>query len=182
MQENEKLFQKRKISRQPPRVYFGGGDGDGNALFHYIRRLFVNFDVRFRFLAGGRCQGAVKAAARKGMESMMLDLRQTRAAKTDVPTDGSSRNRITFQLPTNVSGGNIVWGPNITYALGGSTLVRTPQVGQPKNIATNITSLSISRQTPSIANFITIVMTAGKNTLRGRSLTDTIRFNVQLRN
>lgn len=140
----------------------------------------------FTVLAAGRVswnagasQVDVQQEARKALDMMVKELRQTASAKiSNVPADGTAYNTITFQTPIititrdpitgKVVGININWSGNIQYSLGGLNgrqLLRA-QGGIQRILANNILSIGFTRNagTPTVLN---ITATAQKNTFSG---------------
>jgi len=122
---------------------------------------------------------------RKAMVRMSDDLYGSGSgAITNVSADGSANTSIVFKKATGVSGGATVWSSDyITYQLGGAgsdelqRLVGTDTV----TIAQNISSLSITRQSAT-PNIVEIDLQAQKNTVKGASVTESLGFDIQLRN
>lgn len=149
----------------------------------------------FTVLAAGRVswnagasQMDVQQEARKALDMMVKELRQTASAKiSNVPADGTTYNTITFQTPiitiTRDLAGKIVdininWSNNIQYSLSGLNgrqLLRA-QGGIQRILANNILSMGFTRNagTPTVLN---ITATAQKNTFSGFT---TIQSNVTL--
>lgn len=123
---------------------------------------------------------------RKGMESMINDLRETNPSILDpfVPADGKAYDSITFQVPSGVSAGSIAWdATTIQFAKGGvgsKQLLRTSGATT-KVLTQNLQLLEFRRQlaTPDI---LEVSMQAQKNTPHGISITHNLDFNIQLRN
>lgn len=121
---------------------------------------------------------------RTAFEWMRKDLRQAGVATiTGVPADGSSNTSITFQTPSTVSSGSVVWASAITYARGGTgsaQLLRTVG-GVSKIIAQNVSALQFSR-TASDPEVILITLQVQKNTPQHGVMTIARTAEVKARN
>ena len=114
----------------------------------------------------------------------MNEMRQTGGvAITDVPADGSIYDDITFRKCVGVAGGEIAWSGNtIHYFLGGANsdqLLRQEGDGI-RVIATDIKTLEFVRET-STPDILEVNLEAEKNTPRGRTLNQSLNFELKLR-
>ena len=119
---------------------------------------------------------------RKAMEKIKEDLRQSGASTiTNVPADGTLYTTITFKTATGVSSSQITWDSNtITYTLASANLLRT-YGGQIRVVATQISSVQFRRQS-STSDIVEVSLQAQDTTNKGRTFTDSLNFDVQLRN
>jgi hypothetical protein len=116
---------------------------------------------------------------------MTGDLRQSGPSViSNVPADNAGHPSITFTMAQGASNQGTIWGPSVTYALGGPNadqLIRT-QNNQPQTIAADITSLQFTRQT-STPNVINIQLQSSVPTYRANEqLTSTLNVKILLRN
>jgi hypothetical protein len=133
----------------------------------------------------GDTQVKLEQDVRKAMEWMKNDLLEAGASKiTNVPANGTWYTTITFQTSNGVSSGAIVWDSNtINYALGGTggtQVIRTYNSGT-KVLANHISSMQFRRQSAS-SQVLEVALTALKTTNNQRQLTQTLNFEVVLRN
>jgi competence protein ComGC len=131
----------------------------------------------------GGSQLTVQQEVRKGISSMVRELRQARLSTiTGVPADGASYNSIAFQIPETISETGTTWSTNIQYSLGGldnAQLIRAQDTNQ-RILANNISALSFSRNAVK-PETINITVTAQKNTFPGFSIIKSnITFNSEL--
>lgn len=121
---------------------------------------------------------------RTAFEWVRRDLRQAGVSTiTGVPADGSSNASITFQIPSTVTSGAVVWASAITYSKGGTgnaQLLRTVG-GTPKIIAQNVSSLAFSR-TASDPSVVLITLQVQKNTPQHGVMTISRTAEVKARN
>jgi len=139
----------------------------------------------------------VDQEARRGMYTMLRELRNTRALATiiNVPADDIFYNTITFKVPdavvTNVSGkifyvpvvnalGNIVWGDPVTYSVANSQLRRTSG-GSVTVLANNVNSVTFRRQTSAV-DVLEISIQTTKTTPQRRVITAALSCAVKMRN
>lgn len=103
---------------------------------------------------------------RTAFEWMRRDLRQAGVSTiSGVPANGSSNASITFQIPSTVTSGSVVWASAITYSKGGTgnaQLLRTVG-GNSRVIAQNVSSLQFSR-TAADPSVVVITLQLQKNT------------------
>lgn len=135
----------------------------------------------------GASQLNVQYEARRGIDAMVKELRQTGLPSIiDVPPDGASYNSITFKIPTAISIAGITWSDNVQYSragLNGKQLIRT-QTGNQRVLANNISALSFMRS-PSEPNAVNISITAQENAFPGFTAiqsSTTISSKVKVRN
>ena len=118
---------------------------------------------------------------RKAIEWMKSDLMQGGYSTiTNVPADGASYTTITFRTSNGIGSGAISWSSStIQFVLSGTNLQRVSS--STKVIALDISSLNFTRQssTPSV---VEVSLTAQKTTLRGRSVSISSSFKVDMRN
>jgi prepilin-type N-terminal cleavage/methylation domain-containing protein len=103
---------------------------------------------------------------RTAFEWMRKDLRQAGLSTiSGVPANGSANTSITFQIPSTVTSGAVVWSSAVTYSRGGagsSQLLRTVG-GTSRVIAQNVSSLQFSR-TAADPSVIAVTLQVQKNT------------------
>lgn len=131
----------------------------------------------------GGSQLSVQQEARRGLGSMVRELRQARLSTiAGVPANGTAYASITFQIPQTISESSTTWSTNIQYSLGGlnsSQLIRT-QDGNQRVLANNISGLSFSRAA-SKPETMNISITSQKNTFPGFSIIKSnITFNSEV--
>lgn len=121
---------------------------------------------------------------RTAFEWMRRDLRQSGVSTiTGVPANGSSNASITFQVPSTVTSGAVVWASAITYSKGGTgnaQLLRTVG-GTSKVIAQNVSSLSFSR-TAADPSVVLVTLQVQKNTPQHGVMTISRTAEVKARN
>jgi len=132
----------------------------------------------------GSSQLTVQQEARRGLNTMLKELRQGRLSTiTGVPTDGTNYSTITFQIPSSISAGGTTWSSNIQYSLGGlqnAQLLRT-QDGNQRVLANNISALNFSRNA-SATDVINVNVSTEKNTFPGLGTTQSnITLNSQIK-
>ena len=122
---------------------------------------------------------------RKGMEKIKDDISQSGASViTNVPADGTTFHTITFKKATGISSGSITWDANtVNYVKGGtgSTQLLRTYNGSSRVVANNISSVDFRRVSAS-SNIVQVTLNGQLNSVRGHTLTDSLSFNVQLRN
>jgi len=127
----------------------------------------------------------LQSELRKAMEWMKYDLIQAGPSSIlDVPADGAGYSTITFQIPSTVSGGSIVWDSDrIIFALGGAdgTQLLRRKGADVKVIAQNVQTLQFTRQIAS-SNILEIALTGQKADIKGTPLSYQLSFQVKLRN
>lgn len=130
---------------------------------------------------------------RKAMENIKADLVQSGAStilNVPLPSDGTCDDflgndwytTITFRKASGVSAGVIQWSASYQYLLGGTggkQLLRRPQAGSDVIVAQDMQTLKFRRCT---SNVVEVSMVTQKNTLKKRSLSNTLTFEVKLRN
>lgn len=103
---------------------------------------------------------------RTAFEWMRKDLRQAGLSTiSGVPANGSANASITFQTPSTVTSGSVVWATAVTYSKGGTgnaQLLRTVG-GVSRVIAQNVSSLQFTR-TAADPSVIAITLQVRKNT------------------
>ncbi len=138
--------------------------------------VFVVLSMSSRSWQSGNVQVEVQQETRKGMYSMLKELRQSSLARITVTAD-----MVTFRIPQNVdNSGNITWGEDIVYSLGGlngEQLLRT-QDEESRVLANNVQSLQFSAS----GKEITITLVAEKESVPQRTITATLSSQVTLRN
>ena len=123
---------------------------------------------------------------RRAIARVTEDIRESGTGSiTDVPADGNWYDTITFRKASSVSSGNIVWAANTTsYYVGGAgldQLIEQTGVSTTGVAALDITSVQFRRQSAT-ADIVEVNMVASKDTFRGRNLSVTVNFDIQLRN
>lgn len=154
--------------------------------------IFATLAIGRTSWQSGNVQVEVQQESRRGINRMVKELRQSGSATiVGVPADGEYHNSIAFQMPEDIDGdgdvvdanGNIEWGSQITYSMGGldgKQLLRS-KGGQVEVLANNITNFQFRRQatTPSI---IEITLQSQKTTIQGQLIGTTLSTQVRLRN
>lgn len=161
------------------------------AIFSIIgAAIFATLTMGRKSWHTGDVQVEMQQEVRKAMNSMVKELRQSGPAViVGVPADGAPYSAITFQIPEDTDNdgdvidgsGNIEWGSQITYSLGGlngEQLLRI-QSGD-RVLANNIQSLQFTRS--GFGEEITITLIAEKDTVFQRILTAALTSQVTLRN
>lgn len=124
----------------------------------------------------GNVQIEIQQETRKGMDSMLKELRQSNLGRITV-----TANTVTFQIPQSVNNsGNITWCEDILYSLGGlngEQLLRT-QGEESRVLANNVQGLQFS----ATKEEINITLVAEKETVSQHTLTATLSSSVTLRN
>lgn len=124
---------------------------------------------------------------RKAMTVMVKDLRQTSSSTiVGVPSNGSWSNTIYFRKPTGITYGYVDWGPQNQFLLLGTSttgmqLLRAVGGTTTEVIANNINSLQLRRQFAT-RDIIEVVLGAQKTTTKGTQITDSLSFQVKMRN
>lgn len=139
----------------------------------------------------------VNQEARRGMYTMVRELRNTRAQSTiiDVPADGNFYNAVTFRTPQTVmtvSGGktfyspvvdamgNIAWDNPVTYSVVNNQLRRTSGASVTV-LANNVTSATFRRQASAL-DILEISIQTSRTTPQQRVITATLNCAVKMRN
>jgi len=121
---------------------------------------------------------------RKSMETMINDLRQAgNASITNVPADDNWYTTITFQVPSTVTSGSIVWDSNtIQYVLGGTggDLLQRIQ-GTTRTVSQGISVLGF-RRLSTASNILEVNIVALGTPPNGEQMDITLNFDVELRN
>ena len=124
---------------------------------------------------------------RRTMDWMMQDLPEgglSTLSTTEIPADGQPHSSITFKTATGVSSGETQWSTNtIQYLLNpsdNSQLIRRSG-GVDKIIASNVTSFSVTRQASS-PRVIEVSLTVSQKVIGNRNQTQTLNFQIDLRN
>ena len=124
----------------------------------------------------GNVQVEIQQETRKGMDSMLKELRQSSLGQITV-----AANTVTFRIPQSVNNsGNITWCGDILYSLGGlndEQLLRT-QGEESRVLANNVQGLQFSAS----GKEITITVVVEKESVSQRTLTTTLSSQVTLRN
>ncbi len=140
----------------------------------------------------GNVQVDVQQETRKAMDSIIKELRQSsQTTISGVPNDGNLYSSISFRIPSDIdndgdvinASGNIEWGSQITYSLGGlnNEQVLRASGGSTTVLANDIINLQFRRAVSS-PNIVEITLQAQKNTVQGRTMQSTLVSNVNLRN
>lgn len=122
---------------------------------------------------------------RKAMDWTTKELLQAGTSTiTNVPADGNWYTSMTFKIPSGVSGGSVSWASDTTtFSLGGTggkDLLRT--VGsQIDTIAQDIQTLQFRRQSTS-PSIVEVNLLASKSTPKGKTLTNSLKFSMRMRN
>lgn len=117
---------------------------------------------------------------RKGMDWIAKDLRQAGSASIVNVPPASTQPDITFAVASGVVGSAINWSANIQYVINSGQLQRV-QGGTTRLIARNMTLLQFTRGA-STPNIVEVTLQAQRNSPRGHPVTDTLDFQVKLRN
>ena len=130
-------------------------------------------------------QIGLQSELRKAMEWMKYDLIQAGPSSIlDVPATGAAYTTITFQIPSTVSGGNIVWDSDrITFCLGGTdgTQLLRRKGADIKVIAQNVQTLQFTRQVAA-SDILEVALTGQTADIKGTPLSYQLSFQVKLRN
>ncbi|HLF19114.1 MAG TPA: prepilin-type N-terminal cleavage/methylation domain-containing protein [Candidatus Omnitrophota bacterium] len=119
---------------------------------------------------------------RKGMSKVMDDLRQAGTSVVSINADGTWNPTISFRTVTGVSGGSASWSTNlITYSVSSDQLVRQVGLSTPGVVAIDIDSVQFRRQA-STPDIVEVNLVAQGTTYRGRTLSISADFSIQLRN
>ena len=135
----------------------------------------------------GDTQIQVQQEARKGMDRIVKELRQTGTSTIiGVPPDGNLYNTITFRIPDEDgidANGNIEWGNQIAYSLGGlngQQLLRTEGEGL-EVLANRVVNLQFRRQATT-PNIVEITLQSQKTTIPGHLISATLNSQIRVRN
>jgi prepilin-type N-terminal cleavage/methylation domain-containing protein len=131
----------------------------------------------------GNTQVQVQQEARRAVEKMAKELRQSATSKVDISADDLWHNTVTFQVAQGLDGaGAIQWSDSIQYSLNNGQVIRNSTDGEAPVLANNALSLGFRR--PSTApNIIQINVETSKNAvLVGQTLTWSLTSQVRLRN
>lgn len=135
----------------------------------------------------GDTQIQVQQEARKGMDRIVKELRQTGTSTIiGVPADGNLYNTITFRIPDEDgidANGNIEWGNQIAYSLGGlngQQLLRTEGEGL-EVLANRVVNLQFRRQATT-PNIVEITLQSQKTTIPGHLISATLNSQIRARN
>lgn len=142
----------------------------------------------------GDVQIEVEQEARRAIDYMVKELRQTNANKISTPASGMSASIITFEIPCDVDAdgdvisatGGVEWsndaGANrigtITYSMSGGQILRALSLGGQAVLANRITALSFNR--PLGKDLIEISLTAEKYALKGFSSAGNPKVTINL--
>lgn len=140
----------------------------------------------------GNVQVEVEQEARRALDYMTKELRQSSANKIQAPADGTSSSTIIFEIPYDVDGdgdvinasGVIEWSDGaggigaITYSLSGGQILRDLSLGGQLVLANRITALTFSRLLG--ADIIEISLTAEKYALTGFTLPGSPKITISL--
>lgn len=143
--------------------------------------IVAALNISTQYWSSNKVRVELQQDLRVAMTRMSSELRQTSSSTNplviiDVPADGMPYSQITFMIPTDVTDSTVVWSAAILYSLSGTQLQRSGTV-----IANNIQTLQFSR-TDAAPDIIQISLTAQKDTMQGRTITNNLNFSVQLRN
>ena len=99
---------------------------------------------------------------------------------TDVPSDSTWYNTITFKTVTGVSSGSVTWSANtINYALSSNRFIRTSG-GTTKTVAQNIQTMQF-RRLSTAPSLVEVSITGQKTTPRGTVVTAADTLKIYLR-
>ncbi|PIQ89018.1 MAG: hypothetical protein COV72_05085 [Candidatus Omnitrophica bacterium CG11_big_fil_rev_8_21_14_0_20_42_13] len=165
--------------------------------------------VVFALLTGGQkafdvgnIQIEVEQEARRALDYIVKELRQTRSNKVSGISEGVNASSITFEIPwdandngTVIEGGGIEWSDDpggkrigtITYSLSGDQIVRTLSLsGEQSVLANKVATLNFNW--PAGTDIIEIYITAEKYAFKGftspgdEKVSITLNTQVRLRN
>lgn len=135
----------------------------------------------------GDAQVEMQQEARKGMDWMTKELRQSgSSAIIGVPADGNFYSTITFRVPDEDgidANGNIDWGNQISYSLGGlngQQLLRTVG-GESTVLANRVVNLQFGRQVAT-PNIVEITLQSQKTAIPGHLMSATLNSQIRFRN
>lgn len=144
----------------------------------------------------GNVQIEVEQEARRALDYMSKELRQSSANKIQAPADGASSATIIFEIPWDVDGdgdviddlsGAIEWSDDagvnrigaITYSLAGGQILRNLSFTSEQSVLANrITVLTFNR--PVGTDIIEISLTAEKYALTGFTLPGSPKITISL--
>ncbi len=130
-------------------------------------------------------QVEIQQEIRKSVDWMKQDLLQAGASTiTNVPADGAWYTSITFRTANGISSGAISWSADtITFQRGGTGSLQLQRVsgGQTRVLANSINTLQFRRQASS-SQVVEVNVVAQKNTIKGRTISSTATFKVDLMN
>ena len=138
----------------------------------------------------GSVQVEVEQEARRALDYMTKELRQSSANKIQVLSEGVSPSTIIFEIPYDVDGGGVInaaggieWSNDtggigtITYSLSGDQIIRT--LGSIRSVLANkISKLTFSRLLD--ADIIDIRLTAEKYALTGFTSSGSPKVTINL--
>lgn len=136
----------------------------------------------------GEAQIQVSQEGRRGLSSMVRELRQTRSSTiTTVPADDNYYNSIAFSIPSDTDGdgdaidpsGNIEWSVPIRYSLNNNQLLRTS--GATTVLANNVSALQFRRQSIS-PDILEISLQTQKTTTEQRVIRLSLTSKIKMRN
>ncbi|MFH1782841.1 MAG: prepilin-type N-terminal cleavage/methylation domain-containing protein [Candidatus Omnitrophota bacterium] len=146
--------------------------------------IFTALSIGKNSFYTGSVQVEMQQEARKGLDRMVKELRQTNNfVIPSLPADDIFYNTITFRLPVTDVNGYTNWTSDVTYSLGGlnGTQLLRMTVNGTEILANNINSIQF-RRTTSTPNVIDIRIQAVKNTLIGHTIQAPLNCQVNMRN
>lgn len=119
----------------------------------------------------------INGSAREGMTRVLQELRE---ASPDSFSWGT--NTVTFSNPETVNDdGSITWSDPIEYSVDGTQLLRT-QAGQVSVVANDVQSVTFTGDDEDDPSIVTVEMVIQRQTVQGRTYSETITGQGQVRN
>ena len=154
--------------------------------------ITTSLNISTQYWNSNKVRVELQQELRLAMTWISSDLRQTSPFSIfDVPADGAVYTWITFQIPTDVTNSTADWSANIRYILltgVDSTRLQRIEGIDAKIIANNIQTLEFTRQEDDAdtlkdeSDVLEVSLSAQKDTIHGRTITNDLNFLVQLRN
>jgi prepilin-type N-terminal cleavage/methylation domain-containing protein len=122
----------------------------------------------------------IEDSAREGLTRMLQEIRESTPAKIS-----ASSSSLTLQIPAGVdSSGHITWSSPVTYGLSGnsqSQLVRTSG-GSSQVVANNVQNMAVTLNPPSAPTLVTVRLDLLRQSIEGRSFSETLIGQGKVRN
>jgi prepilin-type N-terminal cleavage/methylation domain-containing protein len=166
--------------------------------FILVNMAFVTMNTGMNSWFSSSTSVELRSELIKTLAAMERELKETAPAKLENLPSGGSAATLTFHLPQDVDGDGtlinwngtapkyepiIEWSPTtVTYAVNGTgVLIRSTSLGQSRVVAQDIVGLQFSRPT-TVSNILQIDLSAQKNDVKGRVLSDAARLMIKMRN
>ncbi|MFH1202625.1 MAG: prepilin-type N-terminal cleavage/methylation domain-containing protein [Candidatus Omnitrophota bacterium] len=159
--------------------------------------IFLTLATGRTYWYTGNTKLSVQQEARRAMEYMVGELRQSRSSQiSGVPSDGQYYNSIAFRVPQDrtdppdndlATAGDLEWSDPITYSLvqveGISRIERTPSkiTGKRQFIGNYVSGLTFRRDN-FVPNVLEIEVIAQKQNAQNVTVSTKVQTNVKLRN